>query len=84
MCGFRTMTENRPKNTNGFALTGEPDYPPRPIVILSEQGDTALFQLYKPHANTSQFEIARQRSASAKIREKYATRGPEIKKIMKI
>ena len=43
-----------------------PDYPPRPIVLLSEQGDTALFQLYKPHTHTSHFEIARQRSARAR------------------
>ena len=39
---------------------------PGEIRLLSEQGDTALFQLYKPYTHTNHFEIARQRSARAR------------------
>ena len=39
-------------------------------------GDTALFQLYRPHTHTSHFEIARQRSARAEKQAQTRTERP--------
>ena len=61
---------------NCFGSPWAPDYPQPPIVLLSEQGDTALFQLYKPHTHTSHFEIARQRSARARKPPQACTERP--------
>ena len=69
---------------NCFASPWEPDYPPRPTVLLSEQGDTALFQLYKPHTHTKPFwNCAAAQRQSPKTAPKTQGDEPKIRNSLK-